>query len=503
MISQTSWLEMAVVFKIQNAHDLPSALEAPMSAEEFQRAHGVPGDLIQRTEDWLIQTGFTVTERDYLTVWARGSFGSAAKALNIDFEETYRYQERKFRPTAEPTLPDWLTPWVVGVVGLDNVGELHPKYRPSTRLDQLANGGQGFFPADLVSAYNVPAGVDGNGVTIGVLEFSNGYNASDLNAFWSNFGIAAPSVTFVSVDGTPNDGGVSAVDLECTLDLEWAGATAPGAALVVYEAAAGSSDRSFGLSVLHSLRYVLQDQQHRPSVLTISYGDGESRFAPVTMQAWNNTMLELVARGVTVFVASGDEGAYGLHGIGQPIRHVDAPANCPHALAVGGTHLVLNAAGSIKEEIGWTDTNNNGASGGGLSQVFGVPSYQAAIALPLSGETAKGRGVPDVALNADPDTGYAVVFQGVMTVVGGTSVASPIWAAFCALLEESRRRAGKGQLVNLHQHLYQLGEAPAYHDITVGNNNYHGVVGYHCTPGWDAVTGLGSVDVGALIAALS
>ncbi len=503
MVSRTSPIEIAIVFHIQNVDTLPPALEAPISAEAFQRVHGVSGELIQRTADWLVGSGFKVIDRDHVTVWARGTFDSVARALHIDFEETYRHGQRKFRPTAEPTLPDWLAPWVLGVIGLDNVGELHPKHRRSTRSDQLANGGQGFFPADLVSAYNVPSGLDGSGVTIGVLEFSNGYRAADLNMFWSTFGIAAPSVTFVSVDGTPNDGGVSAVDLECTLDLEWAGAMAPGADLVVYEAAAGSSDRSFGLSVLRSLRYVLQDQQHQPSVLSISYGDGESRFAPVTMQAWDNAMLELAARGVTVFVASGDEGAYGLHGMGRPIRHVDAPANCPHAVAVGGTHLVLNAEGVIGEETGWTDTNNNGASGGGLSQIFGVPSYQRAIALPVSAETGAGRGVPDVALNADPDTGYAVVFQGATTVVGGTSVASPIWAAFSALLQESRRRAGKGQLLCLHHHLYQLGEAPSYHDITVGNNNYYGVVGYHCTPGWDAVTGLGSVDVSAWIAALS
>jgi kumamolisin len=498
-------LEVALIFRIQGIEQAKSRVlsQAVYSQEEFESSHGAPASVVERAKAWCTEAGLRLTGQDGFSLFGCGTFEQVGRLLNVGFEETYHLGKRKFRPTAEPVLPTWLEPWLIGVVGLDNIGELRPKYRRSGPTKQLANANQGFFPGDIASAYNVPKGADGSGITIGILEFSNGYAAADLDAFWSAFHIAPPELEFVSVDGTQNDGGTSSVDLECTLDIEWAGAIAPAAKLVLYEANAGGSDRSFGLSVLRSLRFILNDQARHPSVLTISYGDAETRFAPVTMQAWDSTMAEMNARGITVFVASGDQGAYGINGVGLPIRHVDAPANCPHAVAVGGTHLVLNEAGIISDETGWTEFNDNGASGGGLSQCFGVPAWQSQLALPTAGSTALGRGVPDVALNADPDTGYAVFFQGQFTTVGGTSVASPIWAAFTALLNQSRLKKGLPVVGFLAHQLYGLDPAAVYHDITVGNNNYFGVVGYQCGPGWDAVTGLGSVDVSRWIQALS
>ena len=149
------------------------------------------------------------------------------------------------------------------------------------------------------------------------------------------------------------------------------------------------------------------------------------------------------------------------------------------------------------------DANNNGASGGGISQVFTVPSYQNSLVLPVKLGDHPGRGVPDVSANADPDTGYAVFFQGGSAVVGGTSAASPLWAALVARLNQARSENGKGTIGYLHPWLYPLGDTAAFHDITAGNNNYDGVVGYVCTPGWDAVTGWGSPNAAALIDALT
>lgn len=496
-------LEFAVLFRPENLDDAVKRVvreDRAYSRESFVEAHGIP-QAVDRTRRWLEASGLRVTGSDDFAIWAEGTFATVGRALGVEFEEVVQRGRRYFRPRREPTLPAEIAAHVVAVVGLDNLGRLYPKHRISQHREQLANNGEGFFPQDIRAAYRIPSGLDGSGITIGLLEFSNGYAESDLTSFWSAFQIPSPTVAFVSVDGTPNDGGASSVDMECTLDLEWAGAIAPGARLAVYEADAGSSDRSFGLSVLRALRCALNDTVNQPTVVSISYGDGETRFSQATMAAWDSTMAEMNARGITVFVASGDQGAYGLHGIGRPIPHVDAPANCMHAVAVGGTHLITSG-GRIAEETGWTDTNDSGASGGGLSQVFAVPSYQEKIALPVSSTIGPGRGVPDVALNADPDTGYAVVFQGSGTVVGGTSASSPIWAAITALINQARSAAGKSALGAIHQRLYDLGEAPVFHDITVGNNSYAGVSGYQCVPGWDAVTGLGSVDAAELLAAL-
>jgi kumamolisin len=508
MVQTSSPLEIALVFHLQRRDALEERLAAgrrfDKTDDEFCTHHAIPPSVMARAKRWLIAKGLMVTDQDDLTLFARGSFQQVAEAFQITFHETYHLGRRKFRPAIEPSLPDWLAPYVLSVVGLDNVGELYPKYRKRSSVGEAANGNQGFFPGNIKTAYAVPPGLDGRGQTIGILEFSNGYAQSDLDAFWQAFQITPPTVGFVSVDGTPNDGGLSSEDLECTLDVEWSGAIAPGATLVVYEASAGSSDRAFGLCVLKSLRYVLNDAVNQPSVVTVSYGDGETRFAAATMEAWDSTILEMNAKGITVFIASGDQGAYGLHGIGMPIRHVDAPANCPHAVAVGGTHLVLDDDDQIVEETGWTDVNDNGASGGGISQVFSKPAYQQGIQLPNDGGIV-GRGVPDVSLNADPDTGYAVVFQGAATVVGGTSVASPIWAAFTALLNQQRETAGKGPIGSISSAIYQTGatDRGVYRDIVLGNNTYFGVIGYECVPGWDAVTGFGSPDVSQWIETLA
>ncbi|MDA8192844.1 MAG: S53 family peptidase [Thermaerobacter sp.] len=497
-------LELALVLHPVNLADAEQTVlsqDGPLDRAEFLTRHGVPPELATQMTEWLSGSGLTVRP-DGLVFWLAGTMAAVAKTFDLAFRVEVKDTTTYYQPTREPQVPDWMEPWVAGIAGLDNVARLIPSVRFPRDTEQLANQGQGFFPADIKRAYAFPSTYDGSGMTIGLLEFSNGYSTYDVMAFWSAYHLPTPTLSFVSVDGTANDGGANAWDLEATLDVEWAGAMAPGAHLVVYEASAGGTDVSFGLSVLKALHTAIHDTVHRPTVLSISYGDGESRFPPRVMEAWNSVMAHGAIIGITTFVASGDQGAYGLHGAGRLIAHADAPANCPHAVAVGGTRLLLNPNGSIARETGWTDTNNNGASGGGISQVFPVPAFQIGIALPVKPGFHAGRGVPDVAANADPDTGYAVVFQGSAAVVGGTSVASPIWAAAGACLNQARAAAQKGPIGLFNPRLYALGATPVFHDIVIGNNSYAGVAGYSCGPGWDAVTGWGSPDLTRLIADL-
>ncbi len=499
-------LQLAVVLRPRDLDGAERRLietDQPWSPEDVMDHHSIPDDMHHALITWVTGRGLHLSAENPFIIWLEGSFEAVSQTFAIGFEYRMNGQRRLYRLDSEPEVPDWAAPFVVGIVGLENVASLKPKYRVPGRSDQLANSGQGFFPQDLMMAYQMPSTYDGSGQTVGLLEFSNGYSVSDVNAFWSSMGITPPTLQFVSVDGTPNDGGVNSYDMEATLDVEWAGAVAPRAQLVVYEASSGTSDQSFGLSVLKALDYATHDTIYHPSVLSISYGDGETRFPVAEMRAWDTAMATAALSGITTVVASGDQGAYGLQEPGRLICHVDAPANCPHAVATGGTHLDLNAEGTIAEETGWTETNNNGASGGGISQVFPVPPYQTSLVLPVKVGYHTGRGVPDVAANADPDTGYAVFFQGALTVVGGTSAASPLWAAILARLNQARSENGKGAIGYLHPRLYSLNNTQAFRDIIVGNNNYNGVVGYVCTPGWNAVTGWGSPNVTALIAALS
>jgi kumamolisin len=498
-----------VVFRPARWEEARQAAEAPgqprRGRDETDLLYAPDPQVVVRLAAYLEASGLTVSP-------------PAARGLYLDFVGTVDAVGRAFRCTFaekplegrvaylnrdEPQVPPWAVPHVLAILGLENRSRLHPLHRYPSGAASPANAGQGYFPRDLRSAYRYPADLDGSGQTIGVLEFSNGYNPADLTAFWTTHGITPPSVVFVSVDGTPNDGGTASVDMECTLDVEWAGAMAPGALIVVYEAGAGGNDVAFAVSMQKALEAVVADEVHRPSVVSISYGDAETHFPASALKAWDLAMERAAARGITVCVASGDEGAYGVQGEGRPIRHCDAPASLPHALGVGGTTLTLTPALTRATEVAWTDTNNNGASGGGVSVVFPLPPWQDGAGVPPSPAGLPGRGVPDVALNADPDTGYNVVFQGQSTVVGGTSAAAPMWAALLAAANQARASRGLGPLGFVTPLLYRHGTGPAFHDIVSGNNTFEGVTGYSAGPGWDPVTGWGSVDGTALVELLA
>jgi subtilase family serine protease len=363
------------------------------------------------------------------------------------------------------------------------------------------NQGQGYFPQDIRRLYNIPPGLTGNGQTIGILEFSNGYSIKDAEQFFGQHGIPSPKIVFVSVDGTRNDGGTSPDDEEASLDLQWAAAIAPGAQMIVYEAAAGETFATFAEAVIATLKYILNDTKYKPSVLSISYGDAESSFDQDSLLEMAHLVTELDNKGVTVCISSGDQGAYGMHDTrGILRRHADAPASIPSAVSVGGTSLQPDGTESAWTYLG---PQNGGATGGGFSAIFSRPPYQEGLPLINGNENPNGRGLPDIAFNADPATGYQIIFQGKNAVVGGTSVSSPVFAGIVALLNERRAQFGKPSIRNLTSILYKMAASLPYKDITAGNNTFNGVTGYNAVAGWDACTGWGSIDASAFIGTLA
>lgn len=332
-----------------------------------------------------------------------------------------------------------------------------------------------FTPPQLAALYNFPTGVTGAGQTIGIIELGGGFRPRDLQTYFQSIGVKLPTVTSVSVDGGRNaptrdpDG----PDGEVMLDIEVAGAVAPGAHITVYFA--GNTDRAF----MDAISWAIHD---KVGVISISWGGSESQYTGAALRQFNAILAEAAAVNITVTVASGDNGS--SDGVNDGKSHVDFPASSPYVLACGGTSLTASN-GAITSEVVWDDGDQGGATGGGYSGTFAVPSWQA------SSGTFTGRGVPDVAGNADPNTGYQVLVDGQPTVVGGTSAVAPLWAGLVALLNQSLGR----NVGFINPVLYA---APsALDDIVSGNNG-----AYQAGPGWDATTGLGSPNGANILAVL-
>src|SRR5256885_2621623 len=225
--------------------------------------------------------------------------------------------------------------------------------------------------------------------------------------------------------------------------------------------------------------------------MSMSWGGREESGPGRARVAMQTALGDAAALGVPVTVAAGDRGWGDGESDGQP--HVDFPASSPYALACGGTKLTASGA-SIASEVVWNETSaNEGATGGGVSTVFALPAWQQGIAVPKAPNGVAGRGVPDVAGNADPLTGYQVLVDGVSEVIGGTSAVAPLWAALIARCNQKLGRP----LGDVHAALYQIG-AKAFRDITEGNNG-----AYRAASGWDPCTGLGTPADRALLAYLS
>ncbi|HEV7207497.1 MAG TPA: S53 family peptidase [Mycobacteriales bacterium] len=394
--------------------------------------------------------------------------------------------------SGELSVPAELAGVVVAVLGLDN----RPQARAHFRFAPAAAGAASYTPLQLGAAYRFPAGTDGAGQTLAIIELGGGYADSDLQAYFGGLGVATPKVTAVGVDGATNVPGQDpqGADGEVLLDIEVAGALAPAAALVVYFAP--NSDAGF-LDAVSAAAHA----SPTPAAMSISWGQSEDGWTAQARDALDQAMADAAALGVTVTVAAGDDGSSDR--VTDGAAHVDFPASSPHALACGGTALSADPATAVvRSETVWNDPGH-GATGGGVSDAFALPAWQAQAGVPAraggpaGGSGPGGRGVPDVAADADPATGYAVYVDGQPRVIGGTSAVAPLWAALVCRLAQ-----GLGRPLGLLQPALYAAAAPGrpvagLRDITSGTNG-----AYRAGPGWDACTGLGVPDGAALLTRL-
>ena len=354
------------------------------------------------------------------------------------------------------------------------------------RRHAQAQAGASFTPVQVAEAYAFPSGATGRGETVGIVELGGGFDTSDLTTYFKGLGITAPSVTAVSVDGGQNDPGADEdADGEVMLDIEVVGAVAPGVAIAVYFAP--NTDQGF----IDAVSTAVHDTTLKPSVVSMSWGESEDAWTQQARTQMEQILTEAAGLGVTVTVAAGDNGS--TDGVGDGEQHVDFPASAPHALACGGTSL--QASGATIESRRCGTTAGDGATGGGVSRQFALPSYQANAGLPVNVDTrATGRGVPDVCGDADPQTGYEIRVDGAQETVGGTSAVAPLWAGLIALLNEQL-----GAPVGFAQPLLY----PLLGTVRSTTSPRATTARTSAGPGWDACTGLGSPDGTALAAAVS
>jgi kumamolisin len=389
-------------------------------------------------------------------------------------------------------VPQALDGIVVAVLGLDNRPQVQPRLRrrPAASAVPAAAAAPdaaappepvSYTPPQVAAAYQFPAGTDGTGQHVAILEFGGGYAQADLDAYFSGLGITSPAITAVSVGGAQNVAGKdpSGADGEVLLDIEVVGSVAPGAVMSVYFAP--NSDQGFVAAVTAATHAT-----PAPVAISISWGQSEDAWTPQARTSLDSAIADAAATGITVTVASGDNGS--SDGVTGTAAHCDFPASSPHALGCGGTSLRYDPqTGAITSEQVWNDGAGQGACGGGVSDVFPLPSWQASAGVPAVLSTGKpGRGVPDVAGNADPETGYLVRIDGQAEVIGGTSAVAPLWAALICRLAQAA-----GHSFGLMQEILYAGVQPGrpadgMQDITTGNNG-----AYQARPGWDPCTGLG------------
>lgn len=415
-------------------------------------------------------------------------------AFNVQLQQYELPSGRQFfAPSNDPEIHPEIAAIISGVVGLDN----HAVWKsyhyiqetnvaPSTlseseRAQAFPSGpGGGFGPQDIVKAYNLSSiQAQGNNQNVALFQLAS-YDVNDINAYTTYFGLPTAKLNHVIVSGGSGKG----PNAEVTLDIELVLALAPKSRVYVYE---GPNTNQGVLDVYNKIA-----SDNLAKQVSTSWGLGETLVNPQYLQAENAIFMQMAAQGQTVYAASGDAGAYDNFGQGDSTTlAVDDPACQPYVVGVGGTHLAVNATtGAYQNETVW----NNGpgsAGGGGISSVFTIPSWQTKVS---NAASKTHRNVPDVALNADGASGYAIYFKGQWQIFGGTSCAAPLWAGFTARVNQKLKSLKLPSLGFANPKFYAIGTGAfyksAFHDVTSDNNLFfNALFGYDNASGWGSFNG--------------
>jgi subtilase family serine protease len=507
-----------------------------LTTAQFDATFGANPSQVQQIKGFLQNAGLQITgeQSGGLFINAKGTAGQVASAFHTSFNMYQWPSGAQFYANAQPiTVPLEVVGSILTVSGLNNA----PLYSHApSAIKQEQDDGQSnvscptgtpsqLTPAMLATAYNFPASISGNGQRIGLYEL-DGYNAANIAAFASCF---APSSNVANLvqkrlvgTSSPLHPGNNQVEVE--LDAEIALGLAPGiAGLDIYEAQNTSRD------ALDELVAIAND--NTDGIVSISWGACENAISQSGVQAEDNAFKQMVAQGQSVFVATGDTGAYACAALASnssSAKSISDLAGSPNVVAVGGTNLQVNSNGTYLSEVVWNNGPSSGTAGsGGVSKYWPAPLWQT-----MSGATTDAnpkRTIPDITADGDPHTGYLIYSQSGGSArwmtIGGTSAATPLWAA----LQARTNQLANARLGLITPSLYALysadknanratgitansityfdyatqvngSSAPAnaqiaFHDITSGDNGFGtSKPGYLATTGFDAASGLGSMN---------
>jgi subtilase family serine protease len=504
-------LNLSIALTLRNTAQLKALIAAQndphstlyhqfLTPDEFTQQFGPTQATVDTVSAYLRGQGLTVTSvsPNHTVIDATGSVATARKAFAVHIRDYTVDGRTVYAPTDEPSVPAALGDLITDIGGLDDVGVYQPlgERRGASALSHATGPGGGFTPSELRTAYDMLpllSGADGAGQTIAIFEL-DGYQASDVNQYLSNYNLGSAKYSNVLVDGATNIAGAGAIEVE--LDMEVVSAIAPGATQKIY---IGPNSTQ---GVNDTYNTIVTDNIAK--VTSTSWGLCEASSGTSELAALNNIFAQGAAQGQAVFAASGDSGAYDCN---DTTLAVDSPSGDPNVVGVGGTRLTVGSGGSYRGESVWSSPNDTSRSskgaggGGGISSYFAKPSYQSGPGVENAYSNGK-RQAPDVAAAADPASGYSVYCTVAAAgcnssgwiSVGGTSAAAPLWAGIAADTNQYLIATGKPTLGSASAMLYSLFNTAqpfsAYHDVTSGDNLY-----YPATSGYDQASGIGTPDV--------
>jgi kumamolisin len=474
-----------------------------LSREEFERLRGAHPKDLQAVVDYASSFGLSVVETSVSRRAAvvSGSVANVSHAFGVQLSD-YTTENQSYRGRVGYIyVPAVLEGIIEGVFGLDlrSVGN---------RLVIKAAASGTLTPPQVGRLYNFPEGISANGQTIGILELRGGYKATTLKNYFDTLGstFKAPSPIDVSVDGAVNQPAGPFFDPEVVGDICVASAVAQDATIAVYFA---PQTQQGWVDALNRMVHPGPGDP-TPSVISISWllargddavtltGDGVTLD---TVRAISSILLDATTlkSGPTILIASGDSGSQ--NGVPDGKAHVYYPQSDPCVTCCGGTEI-RDVQGMSFQEGTWVRTPSDAdATGGGISDFFDLPTYQTDADIPSSvNDGHTGRGIPDIAGNASPTSGYVMTVDGFTSAFGGTSAVAPLYAGLIAIINSNL-----GKSVGfLNPILYTLGKkGGVFRDIADGGSNGSpSSPGYTAGPGWDACTGWGSIDGTALLDAL-